>query len=69
MARRALLRRPRGSLIVVVVDDPLASIDIPHLCHQEGFELVSSERVGEVLRFTLRRPSLANSAKPSQVDL
>jgi tRNA 2-thiouridine synthesizing protein A len=36
LARRALARLPLGARLVVVADDPLAAIDIPHMCHQEG---------------------------------
>lgn len=55
MTRRALLRSPPGSLVVVTADDPLAGVDIPHLCHQEGFEVLSAETNGSVSRFSLRR--------------
>lgn len=56
MARRALARVAPGRMIEVVADDPLAGIDIPHMCRQEGYEIVSSARDGATVRLTLRRP-------------
>lgn len=55
-ARRALLRGPEGTTIIVVADDPLAAVDIPHMCHQEGFELLALEQRGTESRITIRRP-------------
>ena len=56
MARRALARAPAGQEIAVVADDPLAEIDIPHMCRQEGYEVLRSERDGPAVRLVLRRP-------------
>jgi tRNA 2-thiouridine synthesizing protein A len=54
-ARRALLRSAYGSVIEVVCDDPLAAIDVPHMCRQESFELLHEARDGAVVRLWLRR--------------
>jgi len=56
MSRRALARAGAGARIEVVADDPLAEIDIPHMCRQEGYEVVSSVRDGAAVRLVLRRP-------------
>jgi tRNA 2-thiouridine synthesizing protein A len=55
-ARRALSRAASGTEIEVLTDDPMAPIDVPHMCRQEGFEAVSVERDGDRARMTLRRP-------------
>ncbi len=55
MAKRALTRVPAGTEIEFVTDDPLAPIDVPHMCRQEGFELISLARNGDVARMVLRR--------------
>lgn len=55
-AKRALLRAPRGRLIEVICDDPMAQIDVPHMCRTENFEVVADAREGPVVRLTLRRP-------------
>lgn len=54
-ARRALARAEPGDEIEVTADDPLAAIDIPHMCHQEGHAVVSVERDGAIVRLVLRR--------------
>ena len=56
LAKRALLAAPRGTPIAIVTDDPLAVLDVPHMCRDESFELVSLERDGDVARMVLRRP-------------
>ncbi len=55
LARRALLRASTGTAIEVIADDPLAHIDLPHMCAQEGFEMVSLSRAGGITRIVLRR--------------
>jgi tRNA 2-thiouridine synthesizing protein A len=62
MTRRALLRSPPGSLVAVIADDPLAGVDIPHLCHHEGFEVLSVETQGIVSHFALRRSAPPTSS-------
>ncbi len=56
LSRRALARVPSGAEIAVVADDPLAAIDIPHMCRQEGYEVLACARDGATVRLTLRRP-------------
>jgi tRNA 2-thiouridine synthesizing protein A len=55
MARRALLRALPGVSVEVVADDPMAPIDIPHMCAQEGFQVISISRDGAVARVMIRR--------------
>ncbi len=55
-ARRALVRAPPGTSLEVIADDPLAAVDLPHMCTQEGFEVLSSVREGSIVRMVLRRP-------------
>jgi tRNA 2-thiouridine synthesizing protein A len=57
MARRALARAAPGSEILVITDDPMAPIDVPHMCRQDGYEMVSTVREGDVARMVLRRPA------------
>jgi tRNA 2-thiouridine synthesizing protein A len=56
-AKRALLRASPGKLLDIVADDPLAAIDIPHMCLQESFDVVFSVRDGAIVRLRLSRPS------------
>lgn len=52
MARRALARLAPGATLTVLANDPLAAVDIPHMCNQEGHEVqnVSREDRGSVFR-------------------
>ncbi|HEY0107823.1 MAG TPA: sulfurtransferase TusA family protein [Rhizomicrobium sp.] len=56
-ARRALAKAAPGATLVVVADDPLAALDIPHMCRQEGYEVVAVARDGAQATLTLRRPA------------
>jgi tRNA 2-thiouridine synthesizing protein A len=56
-ARKALERAAPGAEIMVVSDDPMAAVDLPHMCTGEGYEVVSSAREAGTLRMVLRRPA------------
>jgi len=36
LTRKALARLSAGAALIVLADDPLAAVDIPHMCHGEG---------------------------------
>ena len=36
LAKKALARLSPGTVVIVLADDPLAKVDIPHMCHGEG---------------------------------
>jgi tRNA 2-thiouridine synthesizing protein A len=55
LARRALARTAAGGRIELVSDDPLAAVDVPHMCHREGHEVLAVERFDAVVRLVLRR--------------
>lgn len=57
LARRALERAAPGTEIIVTADDPMAAIDIPHMCRQEGFEVKGETRAAEAVTLVLRRPA------------
>ena len=56
-ARRALERSAPGTTIEVLADDPMAIVDVPHMCRQEGYDVLSADRAGNESRFQLRRPA------------
>ncbi len=53
LARRHLSRAAAGTTVLVMTDDPMAPIDVPHMCHTEGFEVLSVERDGDAARMVL----------------
>jgi tRNA 2-thiouridine synthesizing protein A len=56
LARRHLAALPLGATVAVIADDPMAAIDIPHMCRNEGFAVLEVRRDGDVARFVLKRP-------------
>ncbi len=54
-ARKKLLRMPSGSELIVDTTDPLAGIDIPHFCREDGHILLSTERTEGGHRFIIRK--------------
>ena len=61
LAKRALARAPADKVIEVLADDPMAPVDVPHMCAQEGYEVIALERQGPMARIRLRRPDASES--------
>ncbi len=57
-ARRRLERARPGQRVIVLADDPLAVVDVPHMCHQEGYCVETISREGARARMVLLRPLL-----------
>lgn len=55
LTKRAMLRSAYGRVIEVICDDPLAHLDVPHMCRHENIEVIDQQRDGDVVRFLLRR--------------
>jgi tRNA 2-thiouridine synthesizing protein A len=55
LARRRLARAAVGSVVVVLSDDPMAPIDIPHMCAGEGFDVIEVQREGDESRMVIRK--------------
>jgi tRNA 2-thiouridine synthesizing protein A len=56
-----------GTRLCVLSDDPLAAIDIPHLCREGGHALVESESLAAHHRFVIARgPAETEAASPSE---
>jgi tRNA 2-thiouridine synthesizing protein A len=54
LARRALARLAPGARLTVTADDPLAAVDIPHMCHHEGHAVERTARRDGYVEFVLR---------------
>jgi len=52
---KALRSLASGDLLIVEATDPMSAIDIPHFCLEQGHRLVSQEKDGSILRFTIAR--------------
>ncbi len=56
MAKRYLARAPAHCVVVVLADDPMAPVDVPHMCAGEGFEVLEVRRMGDASRMVIRKP-------------
>ena len=54
-AQKRLAGLAPGSGLTVETTDPLAVIDIPHLCNENGHRLIASEKTAAGHRFTIAR--------------
>ena len=52
---KALNNLVSGDLLIVEATDPMAAIDIPHFCREQGHQLTGTEKDGSILRFTITR--------------
>jgi len=55
MAKKELARLTPGAGLVVWADDPLAAVDIPHMCHGEGHAVESVASRDGYHEFVLRK--------------
>lgn len=53
--RKALSRLTDGDQLIVLTTDPMAEIDIPHFCRENGHTLISRERTDFGHRFLLSK--------------
>ena len=52
-ARQIMRRLKTGDQLLIAATDPLAVIDIPHFCREDGHTLVSTSESNGVHRFTV----------------
>ena len=60
--RRALADRPEGATVLLLADDPMARIDVPHFVAQAGHTVTDCSEDGAVLRFSVRKGTSAACA-------
>lgn len=53
--RRRLAGLAQGHVLAVETTDPLAVIDIPHFCNEDGHELLQTQKTEDGHRFVIRR--------------
>ena len=54
-ARKKLNQMRSGTILVVSATDPMAAIDIPHFCKEQGHILEASAQTGTTFTFRIRR--------------
>jgi tRNA 2-thiouridine synthesizing protein A len=64
LTQKALAKAAPGAVLAVKADDPLSVVDIPHMCRQEGHEVMAvSTEAGHHL-FRIRRAAAAPLPAP-----
>lgn len=53
--RRRLTSMQRGEELSIETTDPLAVIDVPHFCSQDGHELLETTKLDHGHRFRIRK--------------
>lgn len=53
--RKALEGANSGEQVLLLADDPMARIDVPHFVAENGHSLVSSDAQGPALAFTVQK--------------
>jgi tRNA 2-thiouridine synthesizing protein A len=64
LAKKALASMPAGAMVTVLADDPLAVVDIPHMCHSEGHAVERVASCDGCSEFALKVRSATASAAP-----
>jgi tRNA 2-thiouridine synthesizing protein A len=59
LAKKALARLAPGTALIVLADDPLAVVDIPHMCHGEGHTIDGVASHDGYSEFALRSAATA----------
>ena len=54
-AGKALRAMARGEVLRVIATDPMAAVDMPHFCMEQGHRLLSHEQEGAALIFRIER--------------
>jgi tRNA 2-thiouridine synthesizing protein A len=52
---RRMAPHPAGTRFRVLSTDPMAAIDVPHFCSENGHRLLESASDGEVLSFAIEK--------------
>jgi tRNA 2-thiouridine synthesizing protein A len=52
-AARRMQSHPAGTRFLVLATDPLAAVDVPHFCAEQGHRLHRVSRAGEELHFEI----------------
>lgn len=55
LAKKALAPMRSGAMVRVLADDPLAVVDIPHMCHGEGHAVECVTTLDGYTEFRLKK--------------
>ena len=55
LAKRAMAKLAPDTVLTVTADDPMAAVDIPHMCHQEGHAIEAAATDEGLVTIRIRR--------------
>jgi len=53
--RRVLERMPAGGILKILATDPMTLVDIPHFCHEKGYDLLKMSEDEGILYFFINK--------------
>ncbi|MDF0602357.1 sulfurtransferase TusA family protein [Psychromarinibacter sp. C21-152] len=53
--RKVLQGLADGAVVRMLADDPVAVVDVPHFCAEQGHALIASEPAGDAQRYVVRK--------------
>lgn len=69
--RKALAGLGPGARLVLLTDDPMAVVDVPHFCRQAGHAILGARMIEGAHEFTVERglsaPSAAGGLTPEDI--
>jgi tRNA 2-thiouridine synthesizing protein A len=54
-AARRMQAYAAGTRFLLIATDPMAAIDVPHFCNENGHRLIADSREGDELRFEIEK--------------
>jgi tRNA 2-thiouridine synthesizing protein A len=54
-ARKRLQSMAAHDVLRVIVTDPMAAIDVPHFCNEQGHLLLAQDKIGSALHFRIKK--------------
>ena len=53
--QKAIRNLAPGAMVRLLADDPMAKVDVPHFCRENGHQLISAEAVSAGTAFTVAK--------------
>lgn len=54
-AAKRMSALPAGTRVLVIATDPMAAIDVPHFCNENGHRLIAQAREADEMRFEIEK--------------
>jgi tRNA 2-thiouridine synthesizing protein A len=54
-AAKRMAALPAGTRVLILATDPMAAIDVPHFCNENGHRLIAQGREADEMRFEIEK--------------